>query len=265
LQVPAPRLDPHVVGRAVQHPVHLGARLGEGEEQLEQGVAAGAGAHVPGLAGDAGAGQPVGAVFLERVGAPLVAGADEVPPGDVLVLLEPALLAAGQQHEQAPDVVAQVLGGEAEVFGEEEPESLEQVPGGGGEVGGDEQLALPLPGDLRLRGVNQVVKDRRPVVGDASHRVRDVAVEPREEAEAVLAGEVRAPVRAGVGHPQAAGLPARLGVHFVNDDLEPALGELVGGGHAGDAAAQDGDLLAHGCLGVGCEGGSRHLRGAGRR
>ena len=47
-----PGIDPDVVGWAVEHPVGLAAGPREVEQQLEQDVAAGAGAHLAGLGRD---------------------------------------------------------------------------------------------------------------------------------------------------------------------------------------------------------------------
>ena len=44
----------------------------------------------------------------------------------------------------------------------------------------------------------------------------------------------------------AAGLSSRQAAALEHDDLEAALDELVGGAHAGDAAAQDDDPSWHG-------------------
>ena len=76
---------------------------------------------------------------------------------------------------------------------------------------------------------------------DPPHRVRDVPVEAGEETEAVLGRQVGAAAGGGAGHGQAARLAAGDVARLEDDDLEAALGELVGGGQAGDAAAEDRD------------------------
>src|SRR5262249_32222246 len=45
-------------------------------------------------------------------------------------------------------------------------------------------------------------------------------------------------------------LAPRVGVPLVNGDRKTAFGELVGGGHAGDAAPKNGDFRTHGTLGL---------------
>ncbi len=90
---------------------------------------------------------------------------------------------------------------------------------------------------------------------DPAHRVDHVLVEAREEAEAVLAGQpmldrrharvrelVAAAALTAFGHRDASSLAAGQLATFENDDLEPALAELVRGAHACDAAAEDDDL-----------------------
>ena len=102
-------------------------------------------------------------------------------------------------------------------------------------------------GQLAARRVDQVVGDgaRRPVRNPA-HRVGDVTVEAREEAEPVLAGQILAAVLAGARQREAAGLAAGDGEQLVDLDVEAALDQLVGGAEAGDAAAEDDDFGIHG-------------------
>src|SRR5262249_13254051 len=95
----------------------------------------------------------------------------------------------------------------------------------------------------RARGGGEVVVNAARVAPerDALHRVGQVAVERREEAEAVLARQVAPPVAPGARDEDAARLATRPGRRLVDRDLEPALGELVGVGEAANAAPQDGD------------------------
>ena len=81
-------------------------------------------------------------------------------------------------------------------------------------------------------------RDRAAGDRDPAHRVREVTVEAREEAEAVLARQVGAPVLARAGVRDAARLAAQRVAHLVDRDLEPALGQLVGGAQARHPAAQ---------------------------
>ena len=115
-----------------------------------------------------------------------------------------------------------------------------------GQVGAGDQLVAPA--GLREqdpRGAGEVVEHGAGAVGDAPHRVRQVLVEAREEAEAVLGREVLAAAGAGAGHRQAAGLAARDVARLEHHDVEAALGQLVRGGEAGDAAAEDRHLHVH--------------------
>src|SRR5690606_1355562 len=95
-----------------------------------------------------------------------------------------------------------------------------------------------------------------------------VLVEAREEPEAVLSGKVLAASGPGVRHGDAAVLAApRLA--FVDGDLEPALGELLGGGEPAHPAAEHGDAAPGGEPArrggpVEGGGGGRGVRGAAR-
>jgi hypothetical protein len=82
-------------------------------------------------------------------------------------------------------------------------------------------------------------------VDEPPHRVRQVTVEAREEAEAVLGRQVGAALRAGAGHRQAAGLAAGDVTCLEHDDLEPALGQLVRRREARHAAPEDRDSVVH--------------------
>ena len=105
-------------------------------------------------------------------------------------------------------------------------------PGPGGVV---------LAGDGALGGGAQGVGHRAAApIRRSPHRVDDVAVEARVEAEAVLARQVASAGGAGARHGLAARLAAGAGPPLVQGDREAALDELVGGGEAGDAAAEDG-------------------------
>src|SRR5690606_29173010 len=101
-------------------------------------------------------------------------------------------------------------------------------------VGADLLARLKVLGDVAAAGQR-----------DAAHGVRQVLVEAREEPEAVLSGKVLAASGPGVRHGDAAVLAApRLA--FVDGDLEPALGELLGGGEPAHPAAEHGDAAPGG-------------------
>lgn len=129
------------------------------------------------------------------------------------------------------DVTLGESGGSPEIA-----ESLEQcrqfAEMAGQAVGKDGRVRTPEL-DLDAPGAHQVVEHAPPVglVGDAAHGVRDVPVEPGEEAEAVLARKVAPAVAAGAGH--AAGLASRDRVALEDGDLKAPLGELVGGAESG--------------------------------
>ena len=72
---------------------------------------------------------------------------------------------------------------------------------------------------------------------DPTHRVRDVSVEARKEAKAVLGRQIGATVDPGTRHGQATRLAARNRPALEHHHLEPALGKLMGGGQPGDTAA----------------------------
>ena len=80
-------------------------------------------------------------------------------------------------------------------------------------------------------GGHQLVEDvvAGPRAGNPLHRVRQVAIEAGEEAEAVLGRQVVAPVGPGSGYPVAARLAAEARAAFVDGDREAALDQLVRG------------------------------------
>lgn len=100
--------------------------------------------------------------------------------------------------------------------------------------------------------------------GDAAHGVRQVPVEAREEAEAVLPGQGPAAARAGSRYVHRARLAAEHVVVLVDGDGVAAFGEFVGDAESGDAAAEDRDVLAGGGGGSGLGGTRREGEGAHR-
>ena len=109
--------------------------------------------------------------------------------------------------------------------------------------GGDELVGAVLAREHHPVGGHQLVEDvmAGPRAGDALHRVGQVAVEAREEAEAVLGRQVVAPVGARSAHAVAARLAAEARAALVDGDREAALGQLVRGRQTGDAAPEDRD------------------------
>jgi hypothetical protein len=94
--------------------------------------------------------------------------------------------------------------------------------------------------EQHLLGADEVTVD-----ADAAHRVRHVAVEAGEEAEAVLGRQVAAAVGPRARDGQAARLAAETVARLVDGDREPALGELVCGGETRHATTQDRDRRRH--------------------
>ena len=240
LEVGDPRVDPRVVGRGVEHAVGAAAGAREVEDDLGEDQPAGAGADLPPAGRHERAGEPLPHPLLERLRAPL--GADEVPPADLLPLLVAALVTAREQGHHPLDQHGVLLrrdpepGHELEQEAAHEREVLERLR----QVRRGHQLVLP----ARLReqdagGVGEVVEHGPAAVRYPPHRVRHVLIEAGEEAEAVLGRQVLAVAGAGVRDRQAARLAAGDVARLEHDDLEAALGQLVRGGEAGDAASED--------------------------
>jgi len=176
--------------------------------------------------------------------------AAELPPALALPLLEAALVAAGQQREQAL--------GEGDLLGQRDADL--QRPVAQEAVERRQVLDRPRrarrPHDLvaspRLRHEDSRRSDEvaRHAVGaagdrDAAHRVGQVAVEARKEAKAVLGGQVGAAAGARARDGHAARLATQVRPRLVDGHLEAALGELVGRAQARDAAAEDRHRIAH--------------------
>ncbi len=102
-----PGIDPDVARRTVQNAVDAAACLGQVEEQLEEDVAAGARAHLPGPRRHEGASRAVGQELAKRRAA--LVGVDVVPPALVLPLAVAALVAAREERQQALDEEGVVL------------------------------------------------------------------------------------------------------------------------------------------------------------
>ena len=99
--------------------------------------------------------------------------------------------------------------------------------------GRDQLVAAAGLGEQDPLGADQAIARGAGAGRDPRHRVRQVAVEAREEAEPVLGGKPRLRRRV------AARLPAGDGALLVDRDREPALGQLVGGAQTGDAAPEN--------------------------
>jgi hypothetical protein len=94
--------------------------------------------------------------------------------------------------------------------------------------------------------IDQIVRDvAARAARNAAHRVRDVPIEPREEAEAVLARQIPPSAGAGSLQGETARLAASHREQLVDLDLEAALDQFVRGAQAGDPAAEDDDFVGH--------------------
>ena len=188
---------------------------------------------------DERAGEPVGQELLE--GDRATGCADELPPALLLPLLVAPLVAAREQCEQ-PFHEHRLLGerdAERRRPLEQEPAEDAEVVQRGGTVGGADQLvASTRPGDHHAGGRRQPVEHRPAGRRDPAHRVRQVPVEAREEAEAVLGREVGTAADTRTGHGQAARLAAGDRPALEDHHVEAALGQFVGGGQPGHATAQ---------------------------
>ena len=242
-----PRVDPDVVRGTVQHPVGLAARAREVQEELEQYVAAGAGAHLARLGGDERAGEPIRQELA--VGRRARLGAGELPPALVLIFGEATLLAGRQQQQQPIDEVGLLVSRDAEPgrVGEQGAKREVELGRRGREVGGSD--------DLRSTGTRHLHPCRRDEVREhavalasernPAHGVRKVTIEAGKEAKAVFAGEIAAALGPRPGHRHAPRLSARDRARLEDHDLEVALGELVSSAHPRDPASEDEHPRAH--------------------
>ena len=255
-EVLQPRIEPHLVRRPVEHAVARGHRgVDDVQEQLDEDVPDRAGAGRFGVRRDERARDPGGEEL--PVGGRARRRADELPPGDLLVLSEPPLVARREElpdpHAEVGQVVRGELGHGAEAR-QHRAEHRADVAGAAQEPHRHAERRAVVLAERAARGRHEVAR-RADALGRgyALHRVDDVPVEAGEEAEAVLAGHPRDGVlgvtafvarfgapRCGAHRPDRAtpgltpGHPRLLG----DDDLEAALGELVGGRESRDTATE---------------------------
>ena len=111
---------------------------------------------------------------------------------------------------------------------------------------GHKFIARVIARDLELRRDDEVVEHpmRLVAIRDAAHRVRNVLVEARKETEPMLAGQSASPAGPR-DRIHAARFAAGQRPQLVHDDVESASGQLVGGGHTGNAATEDHHLVSH--------------------
>jgi hypothetical protein len=142
---------------------------------------------------------------------------------------------------------------------EEIPEDLSEIRLVTGEAGRQLDRSLAVQGQLDPGRVGEVVDHMAIPERDATHGVGDVLVEPGEESEAVLAGQVAVrPLDIGARRSRsthrdrdaASFSPAQLRLSLEDSHAEPPLDQLVCGAHPGHTATQDHHL---GALPVGCE------------
>ena len=239
-----PRLDPRLVRRRVEHAVGgavVAAPHDVHDESLGH-VADRPRARHLGARGDEVARQADGQHALVLARHPR--GRRVVPPADVLPLPVAALVARGEEHEDPADPVGELVRRQRRDLLKARRERLAQRLGRqrARRLVELEVRAPAVAREAHARRRREVVPDAVGVPGerDAPHRVGDVVIEAREEAEAVLAGQVPPPVARRPGDGDRACLAAQR-LALVDGDVEAALGELVGGGQPGDAAAEDGD------------------------
>jgi hypothetical protein len=72
-----------------------------------------------------------------------------------------------------------------------------------------------------------------------------MAVERREESEAVFARKWFRPRSTGIRDGDTPGLPTEPSALFVDGHVEPALDECLRSRQSGDATAEDGNVLTH--------------------
>src|SRR6185312_10430148 len=191
-QVREPGIDPYVVGWPIEHPVGADAGLGRVEQELHVDVADRPGARKVRLGRNKRAGDTEPEEFL--IGVRSLPGADEVPPADLLVLVQAPLRAAGQDLPDALAEEGDVLGRYAKVGAQPRTEiadESEQLRDCRWRNRRQLQRTAPEAREDGPGGIDQVICDgasasiRRPC-----HSVDDVLIEPWEEAKAVLTGQV---------------------------------------------------------------------------
>jgi len=241
-QVIEPGSNPHVVRGPVEQPVDVRAGAGMIDPHLHADGADGAGVGAPRTHRHQRAHGDLGEVLAK--GRRPAVGVDEVPPAPRLVLGQAPLGGRRQQRQEQRRRVQDVDPGKTEVRQGQRARQLHEVVDRRREARDHVDGRRVQARHARARGRGQVVADavRISAVGDAGHRVGQVPVERREEAEPMLARQIASPRDAGARHEGAAGLATGAGRGFIDGDVEPPLGQLVGGAEATDPASEDGDL-----------------------
>ena len=228
-----------VAGRAVEHAVGAAAGAREVEQQLQQDQPAGARAHLARPGRHQRAREPVGEELAERGRARV--GVHVVPPALELPLpvagarrSSSAASAAGRRTTPSSCGGMPSAGRRLEHEARERPRSRRATPAAC--AGATSSLLAAGLGEQHPLGARR--GGRRPTPRDPPHRVGHVAVEAREEAEAVLGREVAAAVDAEPGTGRLRALPPESARALVDRDREAALGQLVSGGQTRHAAAE---------------------------
>ncbi len=241
-QMPAPRIDPDVVGRPGQQAIEDAARHEDAVEELQQDTSDGAGAAFFRAHRDERAGHPLpevsAVVFRPRL------RPDEIPERLRLEFRGIAFLATGRKPQHPRDEERYLLVRDVEIVeqcDERGPEIVQRFR----EARDPHRVDPARAGKEDSRGLHEVVRAARAAIAerDSAHRVDDVFVEAREETEPVLAGQILASAGARTRDRHAPRFAAERGLPFVDGDREPALGQFVGGAETADAATEHGNRL----------------------
>ena len=175
-------------------------------------------------------------------------GARELPPALMLVLREPALLAAGHQDKQRVDEVSLVLRGNPESRSRGQAGTRRRLPRSSSEDGNCAGVTisdLSLERQLDPAGGNQIAEyPTRPGrrTGSASWCPAGGGRSPGKKRKPCSAGRSRRPRLPRARNRKAPRLATWNRAGLVDDHLDVALGQLVGSAHAGDSSTQDDDL-----------------------
>ena len=261
LDVVDPRFHPHVVRGPAEHAIGALAEVEHHTEEPQRDVAHRLGGGVARARRDEGARQSAGQVPVVLAGP--VLRFDEVAPSDLLVFVISPLRAARGNLPELVGERGEVLVGQAAVAERSRKSKRgadvldrERGPGrhgDGGAAGDGEKLVVDggqaVEDRLSLgRGtlLRRAILTRR---GDLPHRGVEVAVESREEPEAVLprdrtSGDVDAVHVAEPGH-VTPGFASRRVALLVDGDVVSTIHELVRNGQAGHAGAEHHNPLVH--------------------
>src|SRR5581483_402446 len=239
LQVSHPRIDPDLGRRTVEQAVEAPLEAERAKIKLKQSVTHGACAAFLGAHGDERACLTLGekAVIWNR----LVGGVDELPPGNLLVLGQTALLTTGQKNQQPVNEEQHFVFRNPQIRGKQSAQRSSPVVSALRELVRKHDLRFADPRDLRARGLNQIVKHSLPVGAerDALHGICNMLVEAREEPEAVLPRKVLPSVLARAGNEDGSRLPAPTTFCFVDCHLKAAFVQFLRSTQSANPTTQD--------------------------